>query len=76
MTEIKNWFGMEPHPTDDLIHWKEDKPEVTAHRLREAYGKLCREKGDDVLIALLLSEAREMGNIEGYHDGLRDTQNV
>lgn len=37
-----NWFGMKPHPTDDLIWWGEKDPQKVAAALREDYDLLCQ----------------------------------
>lgn len=36
----QNWFGLEPHPTDDMIHWTERDPRRVAGQLREAYERI------------------------------------
>jgi len=39
---IKNWFDMEAHPTDNMIHRSESGKKRNAHakKLREAYDKI------------------------------------
>jgi len=34
---MKNWFGLEPHPTDEYIHWTQKNPKEVATKLRVAY---------------------------------------
>ena len=53
---MKNWFGMECHPTDQYIHWRlsDDKRLKQVKKLREAYDSvppLYRKALDDLLTA-------------------------
>ena len=57
---IKNWFGMESHATDYLIHWTCKNPEVTAKELRLAYDSIVDAGLEDDL-QLLLDAAYDSG---------------
>lgn len=49
----KNWFGLDPHPTDTLIHWSEKDPEAQAIVLREYYDILASDGRQTILDKLL-----------------------
>lgn len=34
---MKNHFGLDNHPTDQLISWRTDAPKTTSAKLRTAY---------------------------------------
>ena len=64
---MKNWFGLESHPTDSLIHWKtRDKERFKeAERLRAAYDKIVAAGLKDEL-DILTSAHYDMGRIDEY----------
>lgn len=50
---IKNWWGRDAHPTDDLVHWSERKKDDVADLLRVAYDKIAEAGLLDELDLLL-----------------------
>lgn len=60
----RNWFGIEPHETDTMIHWREKNPQAKAVKLRAAYDKLAAV--DKEALDYLLQEKWEEGHDDGY----------
>lgn len=62
---MENWFGLEIHPTDEYIHWKDRNKTKTALKLRAAYDKI---------IAAGLKEELDILTLAAYDTG-RDDEN-
>lgn len=37
MSADQNWFGMDHHPTDSMVNWREVNPKALAAKLRSRY---------------------------------------
>lgn len=70
----KNTFGLEIHPTDDLIHWREKDKIALAEKLRTAYQALT-ELGPAYAehLKTLMDASRKSGYEDGYDDGAAST---
>lgn len=64
---MKNWFGIEGHPTDSYIHWKTKDKErlVKAKKFRAAYDKIIAA-GLKEELDILTEGAYEQGKIDEW----------
>lgn len=60
---MKNWVGLVPHPTDEFVHWHEQKPVDKMNQLRQAYDKIT-ELGLESELKLLLQSAYNCGQAD------------
>lgn len=70
---MKNWFGLEGHPTDSYIHWKtRDKERFKeAEKLRAAYDKIIAAGLKEELDILTMA-AYDSGAIDEYESTCED----
>ena len=70
---MENWFGAEPHPTDQFIHWKTRGKELAkeAEKLRAAYDKITA-LGLQNELDILTRAAYDMGKIDEYESTCED----
>lgn len=64
---MQNWFGLDPHPTDDMVHWSEKDPQKIAIPLREAYDSIVLA-GLKESLELLLEAKREATQMDAADD--------
>jgi hypothetical protein len=60
---ITNWADLPPHPTDEFVHWHDDRPKDKMVTLRVAYDKLI-ELGCKEEVEILLKAAYQMGGMD------------
>lgn len=68
----KNWFGLEYHPTDDFIDWREKDPVSKATVLRAAYDKIKAfglKEELDILTSAAYDQGRE-DTLDNYQDSI------
>lgn len=64
ISESKNWFGMTPHTTDNLIHWDVSKKDaiIMATAYRTAYDKIVAAGLEGALKQLMRASYTEGSN--------------
>lgn len=75
---MKNWFGLEAHPSDDLIHWRDVSVNAVTRRspemrlvntIRDAYDRIQRA-GLETDLKILLGRARHVAHQEGTDNSI------
>lgn len=65
--EMKNWFNLEDHPTDEYIHWSEKNVKDVAINLRMYYNNIANAgfKGE---LDFLMKQAYYTGRLDESDD--------
>jgi len=59
---IRNWAGIQAHPTDDYVHWTAKKPKEIMSKLRGPYDSIVKagfKKDLDILLDAAYNTGRE-----------------
>ena len=72
-SDFKNWFGMEAHTTDSLIHWTNTEKEAKklAGSYRSCYEKIVKA-GCLVELNMLMRASYEQGRDDTHEDFSED----
>lgn len=58
---MKNWAGLDVHPTDEFVHWADGKPAEKMKKLRVIYERLAISNEAENDLNKLLEYAFEAG---------------